>query len=102
MPGTDESNTWKIEKRSWLSYSWVFDYRNGTDAPGNTMTEKVVVRNLYKIFGEHPEEALKLLQEGVGKGEIFNRTNQTVGVLVGVWLTPCHIGGVRLSVCSTV
>jgi glycine betaine/proline transport system ATP-binding protein len=44
------------------------------------MTEKVVVKNLYKIFGEHPDKALKLLQEGVDKSEIFDRTGQTVGV----------------------
>jgi glycine betaine/proline transport system ATP-binding protein len=44
------------------------------------MTEKVVLKNLYKIFGDHPQEALKLLQGGVDKNEIFNRTGQTVGV----------------------
>ncbi|MEJ2308511.1 MAG: glycine betaine/L-proline ABC transporter ATP-binding protein ProV [Gammaproteobacteria bacterium] len=44
------------------------------------MTEKVVIKNLYKIFGDDPKQALKLLQEGVDKDEIFNRTGQTVGV----------------------
>jgi glycine betaine/proline transport system ATP-binding protein len=43
-------------------------------------TEKVVVRNLYKIFGDDPHEALTLLQQGVDKDEIFDRTGQTVGV----------------------
>ncbi|MEJ2393631.1 MAG: glycine betaine/L-proline ABC transporter ATP-binding protein ProV [Candidatus Thiodiazotropha sp.] len=44
------------------------------------MTEKVVIKNLYKIFGDEPKQALKLLQEGVAKEEIFDRTGQTVGV----------------------
>jgi glycine betaine/proline transport system ATP-binding protein len=44
------------------------------------MTDKVVVKNLYKIFGEHPDKALTLLREGVDKDEIFDRTGQTVGV----------------------
>ncbi|UCE32038.1 MAG: glycine betaine/L-proline ABC transporter ATP-binding protein ProV [Burkholderiales bacterium] len=44
------------------------------------MSEKVVVKNLYKIFGDRPREALKLLESGVAKEEIFDRTGQTVGV----------------------
>ncbi len=44
------------------------------------MAEKVVVKHLYKIFGDDPKQALKLLREGVDKGEIFDRTGQTVGV----------------------
>jgi glycine betaine/proline transport system ATP-binding protein len=44
------------------------------------MTEKVVVKNLYKIFGNHPQEALELLRKNVDKSEIFDRTGQTVGV----------------------
>jgi glycine betaine/proline transport system ATP-binding protein len=44
------------------------------------MQHKVVVRHLYKVFGEHPEAALRLLEQGVDKDEIFARTGQTVGV----------------------
>ena len=44
------------------------------------MTEKVVVKNLYKIFGSEPERALELLRQGVDKNDIFDRTGQTVGV----------------------
>jgi glycine betaine/proline transport system ATP-binding protein len=44
------------------------------------MHEKVVVKNLYKIFGDQPKTALKLLKQGVDKAEIFERTGQTVGV----------------------
>lgn len=41
---------------------------------------KLVVRNLTKVFGSRPEEALRLLDEGVAKDVIFQRTRQTVGV----------------------
>ncbi len=44
------------------------------------MTEKLVVKSLYKIFGDRPQEALALLEQGLGKDEIFERTHQTVGV----------------------
>ncbi|NEX15220.1 MAG: proline/glycine betaine ABC transporter ATP-binding protein ProV [Halochromatium sp.] len=44
------------------------------------MKEKVVVEHLYKVFGDHPDEALRLLHEGVDKGAIFEQTGQTVGV----------------------
>ncbi|MEO5343715.1 MAG: glycine betaine/L-proline ABC transporter ATP-binding protein ProV [Gammaproteobacteria bacterium SHHR-1] len=44
------------------------------------MTEKVVVQGLYKIFGDHPQQALELLRQGVDKDEIFQRSGQTVGV----------------------
>ncbi|EKT59457.1 glycine betaine/L-proline ABC transporter ATP-binding protein ProV [Providencia sneebia] len=44
------------------------------------MAIKLEVKNLYKIFGEHPEHALKLLESGMGKDEIFEKTGSTVGV----------------------
>jgi glycine betaine/proline transport system ATP-binding protein len=44
------------------------------------MTTKVSARNLYKIFGAEPEEALRLLEEGRSKDAIFEATGQTVGV----------------------
>ncbi len=37
--------------------------------------------HLYKVFGRHPERALELLEKGLGKDEIFERTGQTVGIL---------------------
>jgi len=42
--------------------------------------EKIVVKNLYKVFGKNPQKAMKLLNEGVPKSEIFDRTEQVVGV----------------------
>jgi len=44
------------------------------------MQDKVIVEHLYKVFGEHPRTALRLLEQGVDKDEIFARTGQTVGV----------------------
>jgi glycine betaine/proline transport system ATP-binding protein len=44
------------------------------------MQEKVIVEHLYKVFGEHPQEALRLIEQGVDKNEIFDRTGQTLGV----------------------
>ena len=38
------------------------------------------VRHLYKIFGDRPEEALSLLEEGLAKGAIQDRTGCTVAV----------------------
>ncbi|MGD9096912.1 MAG: glycine betaine/L-proline ABC transporter ATP-binding protein ProV [Desulfobacterales bacterium] len=42
--------------------------------------EKIVVENLYKIFGVHPEKAIQLLQEGQDKESIHEKTGMTVGV----------------------
>lgn len=44
------------------------------------MTEKIVVKNLYKVFGDDPEEALKLSRQGMSKDEVFNQTRQSIGV----------------------
>ncbi|TEB08554.1 Glycine betaine/carnitine transport ATP-binding protein GbuA [Pelotomaculum schinkii] len=41
---------------------------------------QIIVKDLVKIFGDHPEEALKMLQEGCSKSEIMGKTRQTVGV----------------------
>jgi len=45
-----------------------------------TATEKLVVRDLFKVFGDHPEEGIRLYREGLGKDEIFERTGMTLGV----------------------
>ncbi len=41
---------------------------------------KIRVDNISKIFGSHPEKALELLDKGLGKKEILERTGQGVGV----------------------
>lgn len=44
------------------------------------MTPKVEVRHLYKVFGDRPERAFSLLQQGISKQDIFDRTGMTIGV----------------------
>lgn len=44
------------------------------------MKKKVVVENLSKIFGDHPEKALDLVKKGHSKEEILEKTGQAVGV----------------------
>jgi glycine betaine/proline transport system ATP-binding protein len=41
---------------------------------------KIEVKNLYKIFGPHPRQALKKLESGVSKDDLFKKTGHTVGV----------------------
>src|ERR1700740_1991015 len=42
--------------------------------------DKIVVRNLVKVFGARPAVALQMLADGLHKDEIFRRTGQIVGV----------------------
>ena len=42
--------------------------------------KKIIVKNLYKIFGEQPEKGLSLLEQGLDKEAIFEKTGLTVGV----------------------
>lgn len=44
------------------------------------MAIKLEVKNLYKIFGEHPERAFKLIDSGLSKEQIFVKTGLSVGV----------------------
>jgi len=44
------------------------------------VTEKVVVRNLYKIFGPNPDVAMQMLKIGQSKDAIFKKTGLVVGV----------------------
>ncbi|GLT13436.1 glycine betaine/L-proline ABC transporter ATP-binding protein ProV [Vibrio algivorus] len=44
------------------------------------MTTKLEVKNLYKVFGETPDEAFALIDKGLDKDEIFEKTGLTVGV----------------------
>ncbi len=45
------------------------------------MADKLVVRGLYKIFGDAPDEALRMLRDGASKEQIYAETGQTVGVM---------------------
>ena len=42
--------------------------------------EKIIVKNLCKIFGERPDQALALLEQGKDKEAILEETGMTVGV----------------------
>ncbi len=44
------------------------------------MAEKIIVSELIKIFGSHPQNALKMLKDGKNKDEILKETGYTVGV----------------------
>ena len=43
-------------------------------------TTKLAIKNLYKIFGDRPDDALRMLGEGRSKDEILSATGSTVGV----------------------
>ncbi|MCB1918137.1 MAG: glycine betaine/L-proline ABC transporter ATP-binding protein ProV [Rhodocyclaceae bacterium] len=45
------------------------------------MQARLVVRNLYKVFGDQPDRAMALVREGADKNAIFERTGQTLGVI---------------------
>lgn len=45
------------------------------------MKPKVVVKHLFKVFGDNPEEAMNLVNQGIGKADIFERTGKTIGVM---------------------
>jgi len=42
--------------------------------------DKVVCKDLYKIFGPRPEQAYEMVRQGNSKTEIFKQTGNTVGV----------------------
>jgi glycine betaine/proline transport system ATP-binding protein len=44
------------------------------------MNTKIEAKNIYKIFGRNPAEALSLLKQGKSKEEIFASAGETVGV----------------------
>ncbi|NIZ10047.1 glycine betaine/L-proline ABC transporter ATP-binding protein [Pseudooceanicola sp. HF7] len=41
---------------------------------------KISIRNLYKIFGAHPEEALKQAKAGMHKDELLEKHNHVLGL----------------------
>ncbi len=44
------------------------------------MEDKIVVKNLSKIFGHNPEKGLDALKKGMSKKEVLQKYNQKVGV----------------------
>lgn len=42
--------------------------------------EKIEIKNLYKVFGDSPDKALSLLEQGHDKNQILEETGMNVGV----------------------
>ena len=42
--------------------------------------EKIIVENLFKIFGPDPEQGMELIRQGLDKAAIYEKTGMTVGV----------------------
>ncbi|MDQ0313587.1 glycine betaine/L-proline ABC transporter ATP-binding protein ProV [Amorphus orientalis] len=43
-------------------------------------SDALVVKDLYKVFGDDPKEAIKLREQGLSKDEIFEKTGMVLGV----------------------
>ncbi len=54
--------------------------REAQDKEMGTEDYAISLRNLYKVFGPDPDQAMQLLSEGEGKDEILESTGNTVGV----------------------
>jgi len=44
------------------------------------MAKDIVIDHVFKVFGEQPEQALKLVQQGLSKSEILAQTGNSIGV----------------------
>ncbi|WP_158782662.1 glycine betaine/L-proline ABC transporter ATP-binding protein ProV [Pantoea sp. BAV 3049] len=44
------------------------------------MAIKLEVKNLYKVFGEHPDRAFKHIEKGIGKEALLEKTGLSLGV----------------------
>ncbi len=49
------------------------------------MAIKLEIKNLYKIFGEHPHRAFKYIEKGLNKAQILEKTGLSLGVKDAVW-----------------
>lgn len=44
------------------------------------MTEQIVLDHVFKVYGDHPKQALDLVKKGKSKEEILAETGQSIGV----------------------
>ena len=44
------------------------------------MNKKIEINNLYKVFGKNPEQVFPLLEQGMSKEDILDKTGNTIGV----------------------
>ena len=59
------------------------------------MAIKLEIKNLYKIFGEHPHRAFKYIEKGLNKAQILEKTGLSLGVK-DASLAIRHHGALRL------
>jgi glycine betaine/proline transport system ATP-binding protein len=45
-----------------------------------SVTERITIENLYKIFGDEPQTALRMLNAGASKNEVLAKTDHVVGL----------------------
>lgn len=44
------------------------------------MAKQIIIDHVFKVFGDAPQEALRLVQQGLSKQEILERTGHSIGV----------------------
>ncbi|MEG1771371.1 MAG: ATP-binding cassette domain-containing protein, partial [Comamonas sp.] len=44
------------------------------------MAKQITIEHIFKVFGDAPQDALALVQQGLSKSEILARTGQSIGV----------------------
>lgn len=49
------------------------------------MAIKLEVKNLYKIFGEHPQRAFKYIEKGLSKEQILEKRGYRLALKTPVW-----------------
>jgi hypothetical protein len=49
------------------------------------MAIKLEIKNLYKIFGEHPQRAFKYIEKGLNKEQILEKTGYRLASKTPVW-----------------
>ena len=42
--------------------------------------EKIVVEDVYKVFGPSPEKGIEMMKQGYSKADILEKTKNTIGV----------------------
>lgn len=43
------------------------------------MTDKIVVKDLYKVFGDRPDQAMQMINDGIDKAEILTKPDKPSG-----------------------
>jgi glycine betaine/proline transport system ATP-binding protein len=49
------------------------------------MAIKLEVKNLYKVFGEHPQRAFKYIEKGLSKEQILEKRGYRLALKTPVW-----------------